>query len=314
MKNYDKYLEDKQRSPLIDNLPKYQHIERMGHDAVDGILSGEVYIQTKIDGANLTVANTERGLVVCSRNMCVSIDGEPNHGFKGAIEYILENSALCEMSKKYIFRGEWLVRHTITYDKDKVNKFWVFDVQEYETFRYLTPEEYEPICKEINIGFVPILAKLNNPSIGQLIPYSEGGDIFGAKQKEGIVIKRYDFVNKFGRTNWGKIVTADFKEKAKLSFGARKHDPPEIRFVSKFLDDTIVIKVIDKIKQEKGEITIKDMPRILQTVWYDLFNEELWGFVSKSKVKEFNFDTACRLATKKTREIALAYFNGVLHG
>jgi hypothetical protein len=53
------------------------------------------------------------------------------------------------------------------------------------------------------------------------------------------------------------------------------------------------------------------MPEILGRVWYDMFNEHLWEFVHKEKVKEFDFKEANRLTNKFTREIALDYFNGV---
>ena len=75
-----------------------------------------------------------------------------------------------------------------------------------------------------------------------------------------------------------------------------------------------MLKIIAKIKAEdpNNDITIRKMPQILGLAWYDVFTEELWNFVKKYKVKEFNFYTTKKLVEAATREIALAYFNGIL--
>jgi hypothetical protein len=109
------------------------------------------------------------------------------------------------------------------------------------------------------------------------------------------------------------MVTADFKAKHKLNGGANKTDGPELRFASYFADQAIVLKEIEKIKDEhEGFIHIKSMPEIMGRVWHAIFHEELWNFIKKEKVKEFDFKVAEKQVYSAVREIALAYFNGVL--
>ena len=50
---------------------------------------------------------------------------------------------------------------------------------------------------------------------------------------------------------------------------------------------------------------------VLGEVWYDLVNEELWDFVENKKWPVFDFSRAQKLATEKTRDLALSYFNGL---
>ena len=53
------------------------------------------------------------------------------------------------------------------------------------------------------------------------------------------------------------------------------------------------------------------MPKVLGFVYHDAIVEELWDFVKKESVDKFSFRTARKLAEQKTRDIALAYFNGI---
>ena len=45
----------------------YQHVERLDSDEVDGILDGEVYIYTKLDGTNAGVHYNNGKVIVNSR-------------------------------------------------------------------------------------------------------------------------------------------------------------------------------------------------------------------------------------------------------
>ena len=301
--------------PLCADIPKYQHISRLTNDETEGLLDGDVIIQTKIDGANLTIAyDSSKGHIIASRNNAKSVGGEPKNGFRGAVEYCLEHIGLMVLSKQYILRGEWLVRHSMNYPKEYMQHFYVFDVQRYEDHSYLHPDEYIPLLVKYGIKYIPILTRLSNPTMDELVKLAEGPDEFGAEQKEGIVIKNYNFINKYKRIQWGKIVNEGFQVKNKLAFRPKNADAIEIRFASEVVSTHLVLKVIAKIKSEDPDnnINIRRMPQILGLVWHDVFTEELWTFVKKNKVREFNFYNAKKLVEAATREIALAYFNGIL--
>lgn len=308
-------LEEYRNQPICANISKYQHVSRLTNDETEGILNGDVIIQTKIDGANLTIAyDSSKGHIIASRNSAKSVGGEPKSGFRGAVEYCLGHTGLMSLSKQYILRGEWLVRHSMNYPKEYMQHFYVFDVQRYEDHSYLHPDEYIPLLIKNEIKYIPILAKLSNPTMDELTKLAKGPDEFGAEQKEGIVIKRYTFVNKYGRTQWGKIVNEGFQVKNKLAFKPKNADGFEIKFASETVTEHLVLKVISKIKAEdpNNNIVIRQMPQILGLVWYDVFTEELWNFVKKNKVSDFNFYETKKLVNTATRELALAYFNGIL--
>ena len=304
-------------------LTRYQHVERLGNEEVSGLLDGEVIIQEKIDGSNLTVAydNETKDLVICSRGRCLYSAGVTHDNFRGAVQYILGDGKfreyLCRQDRNHILRGEWLVKHTLLYDKESYGKFYVFDVQDFDLTKhhttYLKYQDYIHELTSFKIEHVPVLAVLNNPTPEDIVTYATGNSAYGPNPREGIVVKRYDFKNIYGRITWGKMVTADFKQKHKLNGGANKKDGPETRFASFFVCQTIVLKEIEKIKDDhEGFIHIKSMPEVMGRVWHALFHEELWNFIKKEKVKEFDFKVAEKQVYAAVREIALAYFNGCL--
>lgn len=302
-----------------DRLEKYQHIERLGHDEIRGLLDGSVTIEEKLDGANASVAMVDGEFVVCSRNRALcgpGIEVGERETFGNLVKWVREyhREEFEEFFRRFpdaIVRGEWLQRHSISYRAEVLNKFYMFDVQGRDG-RYAKREFWEPVAIAAGLLVVPLIAELDHPSAAQVSEFSVGDSLIdpGVK-REGVVAKRYDFVNRFGRTVWGKVVTADFKQKNSLHFTAANYEGPEMKFVSTELTSANVMKVIEKIREEKGEVSVRDMGRVLGEVWYDLVNEELWDFVKNKKWPVFDFSRAQKLATEKTRDLALSYFNGL---
>ena len=313
------------------HIPSYQHIERMGHEDVENILHGEVVVQDKMDGANLTVGFVGPSILIASRNNLISLDGSPDHGFNGAIEYIYAHSGIMKYyeDRKHmpdrphlLLRGEWLVRHTINYTPEAMRHWYVFDMERwmprigYENeageWQYLHPQVWMPYVEGKGIRVIHNTAILSAPNLDQIIELSKGPDVWGSPAKEGIVIKNYAFKNRWGRVTWGKVVTADFKEAAKLHMGAQKHDAKEVRFVEQSVTQTLVLKNIHKMADESGQ------PATIGT-WLEFWDGhgtmcsvKISGISSRKNVLgTFDFNSASRLAERKTRDIALAFYNGV---
>lgn len=312
----DDWIEQQRNGSLCGGwLTKYQHIERLGHRDCDGLLYGEVFVQNKMDGANLTIACKPDSdeIIIASRNQVVSNGGHPANGFNGAIEYVLDNPHLCRLAREgYILRGEWAVRHSLNYAPETYRHFYLFDVQRRDDLSYLHFDQYHALIEGTGIRYVPVFKRLINPSIDELTPLMVGPDDWGAAQKEGIVVKNYGFKSKHGHVVWAKLVSADFKEKNKLEFGATKYDPVELKYAS-LLTQEDVLKVIHRVGDEKGTgPEIRHMSEVLGRVWSDHWDDRLWQFVKKEKVRIFDFSAAQKLITTKTREVALAFYNGTL--
>lgn len=271
---------------------KYQHIERLGTTEVQNIEYGECYVFPKIDGTN---ASAWYDGVVCggSRTRQLSLESD-NAGF---FAWLSEQENIKKFFNDFqdlrLF-GEWLVPHSLkTYRKDTWRKFYVFDVVqgEGETARYLPYDEYKPILEQYGIEFIPPIVIIKNGSYEQFVNQL-AKNVFliedGKGAGEGVVIKRYDYVNKYGRTTWAKIVTSEFKEKHVKEMGASEINGRKLveeEIAQKFVTQALVEKEYSKIESENGWSS-KLIPRLLNTVYYSLIKEDSWEFL-----KETNFPT-----------------------
>lgn len=287
---------------------KYQHIERFGTDEVQGIEIGTCYIFPKIDGTNSSIWKNESAICCGSRNRQLSLDND-NQGF---MDYVIRQENIILFFDKYPLHRlycEWLVPHSLkTYRKDAWNKFYVFDVMDSEN-QLLHYDIYSKMLDEFNIDYIPPLAIINNPTYENLInklPSNvyliEDGKGIG----EGIVIKNYDFTNRFGRQVWAKIITSEFKEKHVKEMGIKATDGSkqiELEIVEKYCTQALVDKVYSKIVNEMDGWKSQYIPRLLQTVFYDLVKEESWNFVKEFKLPTINFRTLNYFCNAKIKEI-----------
>ncbi|MGL5507356.1 MAG: RNA ligase family protein, partial [Paraclostridium sp.] len=130
---------------------KYPHLERFGTSEVQGIEEGECYIFPKLDGTNAS-AWFENGIVQGgSRKRHLSLDFD-NAGFyfwltrKENIETFFNDYPNLRLF------GEYLVPHTVkTYRDDAWRKFYVFDVYDNDTNRFLHYNEYKDLLEEYKI-------------------------------------------------------------------------------------------------------------------------------------------------------------------
>lgn len=281
------------------------HIERLNTTETQNIELGECYIFPKIDGTNASVWLHDGKIQAGSRTRHLSAESD-NAGFyawvidqPNLLAYLLENPT-------HRLFGEWLVPHSLkTYRSEAWRKFYVFDVaidkesdeilhESDTTLKYIHYEEYKPLMEKHGIDYIPPVCKLTNGSYEQLVNQLmknvfliEDGKGYG----EGIVIKRYDFRNKYNRPTWAKIVTSEFKEKHSKEMG-----PPDMKgekmveheIAKEFVTKALVDKEHAKIEVETGW-TSKMIPRLLNTVYYCIVKEEAWEFVKKHKSPVIDF-------------------------
>ena len=271
---------------------KYQHVERFGTTETQGIENGMCYVFPKIDGTNSQLwflqSDDKRfgKLLAGSRNRQLELDND-NAGF---YNWAVKQKNLFDFFAKYPnlrLYGEWLVPHSLkTYTESAWRKFYVFDVMEGE--RYLTYEEYAAILEPFGIEFIPPLCKVENPSYERLISQLEKNGYLiddGKGVGEGIVIKNYNYKNKYGRITWAKIVTNEFKAKhAKCQVTEIKESKIiEQEICEKYVTKALVEKELSKIENECGGWSSKYIPRLINTVFYCLVKEECWNFVKEFK-------------------------------
>ena len=267
----------------------YQHIERLGTDEVEGILDGTVYFQTKIDGSNFCMYLNDGGtLSVGSRNRELTLK-EDN---QGCMAYILSEPKYLQLVKEHpncYFFGEWLIKnHIKNYLPQAYKKPYIFDVLEIDDGggHYIKPDEYIPWLKELDIEYIPVEAIVDNPTQEDIDAILKESYFLHENpgNQEGIILKRYDFKNKYGRTTWAKIVRDEYKqEKSK----PKNPDSIEKQIVDTFCTVAFIEKEYCKIAV--GGWNSKLIPRLLGTVWHELIVEESWNFIKKFKNPTIDF-------------------------
>lgn len=297
---------------------KYQHVERFGNDEVDGIELGDSYIFPKIDGTNGQVYLNNVGEIEAgSRNRVLTLDND-NAGF---FNYISENENIKQYLQKHPTHrlyGEWLVPHSLkTYREDAWRKFYIFDItidKDEDEIEYIPFDIYKPLLEEFELDYIPPLAKIKNVTYDALIKRLEDNHFLiqdGKGSGEGIVIKNYDFYNRFKRQTWAKIVTNEFKEKHNRTMGYNELKTKEMieqRIVDDYCTAAFIEKEYAKIVEEKGGWTSRYIPMLLSKVFYELINEETWHFIKKYKNPKVDFKTLNVLVTKKIKSVKSEIF------
>lgn len=283
---------------------KYQHVERFGTIETEGIENGMCYVFPKIDGTNASLW-WNNGLQAGSRNRHLTLDND-NAGFfnwssnQNRFEYFF-----AEYPNLRLY-GEWLVPHTLrTYEESAWRNFYVFDVMGGDG--YLHYEEYSKILDMYGIEYIPPICKIENPTHERLVNQLEKNSYLiedGKGTGEGVVIKNYDYKNRFGRVTWAKIVRNDFKAKhAKVSVTEIKESKIiEQEIVEKFVTRSLVEKEFAKIESENGWSS-KLIPRLLNTIYYCLVKEESWNFIKEFKNPTIDFKRLQYFTNSKVKEL-----------
>ena len=329
---------------------KYDHVERLGNEEVMGIDLGEVYVFPKLDGTNASTwieygPHDKPGPEICSgsrtRQLSVLAD---NAGFwkwaNDDAQWPLWQGMIMHGCLSWTLYGEWLVSHTLkTYRSTAWRRFWVFDVFDNESGRYLPFDDYAEKLTEIGFDVIEPLCIITNPSEEQLrkeVAENSYLIVDGGGAGEGIVIKNYAWENRYGRQPWAKIVRNEFKEENKRAFGITEKTGQfqvEAAIAEEYVTQVVVEKALHKIEQdvlnnhdfeidEDQTLTIQIaerkavlegarpqiIPRLLQTVFYDLIREDLWAGLKRYQFPVVDFKRLRSHSILRTKQFAPALF------
>jgi len=292
---------------------QYMHIERFGTDEVADIELGDCWIFSKIDGTNASVWTGYGGKVCAGSRQRELYPKSDNHGF---YEAITQNPLIIAFLEKYTelrLFGEWLVPHTVkTYRDDAWRKFYVFDVG-YNVpdggFTYLPYEVYKPLLDEFELDYLAPIARIKNPTYEKLVSLlDQATDLVkdGAGPGEGIVVKNYDYYNRYGRMTWAKIVRSEFKEQFHKAMGPTDIQTKAIieeKVALDYVTEAMVDKAYANIVSEQGGWSSQYIPRLLSTVFHDLVTEEIWTIVKKMKNPTIDFRMLLKFTTNRIKSL-----------
>jgi hypothetical protein len=286
---------------------RYQHIERFGNSGVDGIEIGKVYLFPKLDGTNGCVWFDDH-IRTASRRKEIT-PASDNQGFS---KYVFDNlqdqfTEVFNAHPQWRVFGEWLVPHTLkTYRPEAWQKFYVFDVavDKGEALEYLSWEVYGTLLHDIGLDVIPPLVVITNGSQTDFTRHLDHNNYLIQDRQgagEGIVLKNYDFYNKYGRQNWAKLVRSEFKAEHTFVMGVpgtEKH-PVESDIAQNIALKSIAEKEFARLQNFGFESS--QIPKLLSTIWYNFFHEELWDEVKKRKHPTINMKLLQKLVYNQSK-------------
>jgi ATP-dependent RNA circularization protein (DNA/RNA ligase family) len=273
---------------------KYIHVENLKSTEVQNILNGECHIYPKLDGANASICLGDSGEIVArSRNNVLT----PENNLRGFYGYVQGlSSTLEEFFLQYediVIFGEWLVPHTLkTYKSEAWHEFYAFDFYDKKSERFLNFEALRDTHSKFGFELVPCLAKLENPPETKLEEVLNSNTyLLESGVGEGIVIKNFDFVNKYGRQAYAKLTTKHFQAKHDSSFKSNApkdgEDLFEKKLVYKYLSDEYVLKELNKFENfESAKVS-----ELISIVYEEFIRDYISEIISKYKNPSINFKT-----------------------
>lgn len=274
----------------LNEFVPYQHIEKLNTESLEleGLLDGEVVIQSKIDGTNGSLWWDGEKVCAGSRKREVS-EANDNQGFFVTIARDEKYLRFFQAYPTYRLYGEFGIKNHIK-NYSSYKDFHVFDIVDEATGEYIHWKEFDRILSPFDIKFIPIVTVLNKPTMEEVLSFIDKGLYLCNEDTspEGIVIKRQGFKNKFGRTVWGKLIRGEYLIQKKV--GNVTADTIEGQIVDDLCTKDFIIKEYYKLKEEIGdEWSRKYIGRLLGTVFYVFINENAYTFIRKYKSPTINF-------------------------
>ena len=177
-----------------------------------------------------------------------------------------------------------------------------------ENDNYLPYEEYKELLDDHGLNYITPIVKIKNPTDETIMRCLDKNTFLikdGKGSGEGIVIKNYNYTNKYNRVCWAKVVRAEFKIKNQKVFGVseiKEKNTPEEKIVAEFVTVVLINKEFSKIEVEDGWSSRK-IPKLLNMVFYCLIKEDSWEFVKKYKNPTINFKRLMSLTFAKVKEL-----------
>ena len=290
---------------MVNCFKPYLHVERLGKTEVDNILCGTVRLTAKLDGTNASVWADENGhMHYGSRKREISVEDD-NAGFAAWMKSDNEEAVLlirfCQANPSMIVYGEWGVSKVGAikkYIKEAANKLWIFDIYSREEERYLTWNELEAALIMYNLidYRVKLLATLTNPTLDDIIKVAdentfllEGTNTLG----EGVVIRRDNYTNCYGRYAVAKYVREDFRPNTPKVKRIAQAGEVEQDFINRYLTQSELEKAKAKTALACGEEYVpgngKFIGMFLNLLWKDALEENIVDFCKRAKNPQIDF-------------------------
>lgn len=203
----------------IIKFPRTKHIANLGSATRDDLLmtqteannflNKEIYVEEKIDGANMGISiNKDGKILVQNRSHYVNSQSGPQ--FKPLDKWIAEHfEELWEILEPdvHILYGEWLyMKHSINYNRLE-DWFMAFDIFDKKENKFYSRDRVEKILENTTIKLIPVIMKSTFKKIDEIKALVNTPSRYADGKVEGVYCRICDDEHLINR---GKIVRTDF--------------------------------------------------------------------------------------------------------
>lgn len=192
-------------------ISSYSDIFTMGHKALAELFSGDVVVEEKIDGSQISFGRVGGELLMRSKGKQLVVLA-PEKMFAKAVDAVAQVFHL--MPEGVTFRGEYLQspkHNTLAYERVPKNHIVIFDVDKGNQ-DYASPSEKFTWAEQLGFEVVPLLRVGRIESVDQIKSLVPATSLLGGAQPEGIVIKNYARFGPDKKILMGKYVRPEFQE------------------------------------------------------------------------------------------------------
>ena len=224
-----------------------------------------------------------------SRNLTLQDNSGGN--WKRCITFVKSklNEVKLSLYNGLIFYGECCVKHSLSYDWDKIPPYLGFDIKEIETGKYLSYKRKKEIFEELGLELVPLIKECKVKDLGEeleedIIPisaYPPRGE--PEMLAEGIVIKNYE------RQQFAKFVRQSFREVNKETFGENKKyvEDDTDKIMVMYCTNPRIDKIIFKLVDDGVKLDMPMMHVLPNTVWLDIVEEHAYDIMNSRMTIDF---------------------------
>lgn len=199
----------------MSTVHSYPSIYTIGHSALAGLFDGDVIIEEKLDGSQISFGlHHETGeLKMRSKSVPIVVEAPPQL-FEKAVATARELAPL--LKKGWTYRGEYLAKpkhNTLCYDRIPAKHIIIFDI-ETGPASYLDPGAKAAEAERLGLECVPCFYQGPIGSAAELRKFLGRSSVLGKASIEGIVVKpaKYDLFGRDKKVLLAKFVSEDFKE------------------------------------------------------------------------------------------------------
>lgn len=180
--------------PSLVQKTDQERIQNLGNEW-ESLTAHTYEITEKLEGSSMTAGIVNDEFVVCSRNMNLR-ETKENSLWQQARRYRIEEALRDLGLNNIVVQGE-IIGEGIqgNYYGIKRQDFYVFDILDLSTGKYMLPEQRRELVTKLGLNHVPVLdtAKRISGTIEQVLGEADANSLLNKqKLREGIVFKRVD--------------------------------------------------------------------------------------------------------------------------